>query len=421
MAHPLRNRFLDTMRAIRTVDCHSHTALRKEYYAVPGHTLFTLGSYFNREIAAMRGSPDGSFGAIYGQCSTDEDRWKILKEGIARAGNTSYWRHNLVVYRAFFGLADPELDDNNWRRVNEAIKEKTSDPKWYRHVTDDVCGLRTQIRNVPWNTDWEAEYFTAVLRMEDALQIHEAGVRGTLAGATGRSIESLSEAKAALVAYTQGYNARGNRGIKLAHAYRRTLSSEEVPVREAETIFEKALRGGALSEAEVARLQDHVIFFLAGMAGDMGLVFQIHTGVQGIWGQVPHSDPTLLIPLLRRFRNVRFDLFHMGYPYVRELGMIGKHYPNVYLNMAWAYLISMEASRQGLSEWIDLVPGSRLLGFGSDVHWPEMVHGHLEMARTCIADVLVAKVERDYLSTTAALELLGRILHDNAVDLYRLS
>lgn len=80
----------------------------------------------------------------------------------------------------------------------------------------------------------------------------------------------------------------------------------------------------------------------------------------------------------------------------------------------------MEASRQGLSEYIDLVPGARLLGFGSDVRYPELIWGHLEMARSCIADVLVAKVERDFLSELAAIDLIHKMLHDNAVELYKL-
>jgi len=46
---------------------------------------------------------------------------------------------------------------------------------------------------------------------------------------------------------------------------------------------------------------------------------------------------------------------------------VGKHYPNVWLNACWIYLITMAGSRQILSEWIDLVPADRLLGFGPDV------------------------------------------------------
>ena len=415
----LRDRLLGEMRVLRTVDCHSHTNLRRDYYATE-RNLFTMRSYFNREIQAQLDLPDQEYEAVYGDCRTDEERWERLRSVVEQAGNTSYWRHNLVVYREFFDLTEPELTDGNWRRVNEAIKAKTEDPDWYRWVTEDVCGLRTQIRNVPWYEDWEPEFFTCVLRMEEALNLLDESTRDRFAKETGHELDALDDLKAALVAYTEAYNVRGNRGIKLAHAYTRTLASEEVGASEASRVYDRALRGEELTPTEVKRFQDHIIFFLGEMASEMGLIFQIHTGVQTTWGLVPDSNPLLLLRLVHKYRKVKFDLFHMGFPYVRELGMMGKHCPNVYLNMAWAYVVSMEASRQGLSEWIDLVPGARLLGFGSDVRWPEMIYGHLAMARSCIADVLEAKVRHDYLSETAAIDLIRKMLHDNAVKLYGL-
>jgi predicted TIM-barrel fold metal-dependent hydrolase len=209
-------------------------------------------------------------------------------------------------------------------------------------------------------------------------------------------------------------------GIKLAHAYRRTLHSEAVPETEAARLFAKALAGGEMPWAERKAVEDHVIFFLAECCAEMGQVFQIHTGVQGTWGWVPDSDPLLLLPLIHRFKSVKFDLFHAGYPYSRDLGMLAKHAPNVWLNMAWMYVITMEGSRQTLSEWIDLVPGERLLGFGSDVGWPEFIYGHLVMARACLADVLATKVERDFLSEEAAVSLVQQMLRGNALRLYGL-
>ena len=415
----LRDRLLEEMRAIRTVDCHSHTNLQSEYYAAE-RNLFSMRSYFNREITALTGATGQEFEDVYGAGASDTECWALLRRAIQSAGNTSYWRHNLVTYRRFFGLVDPELTDENWEAINQAIIERTADPDWYRWVTEDVCALRTQIRNVPWYEDWEPQFFTATLRMEAALELLNEGSRARFAGVCDRNLDSLADLKLALRDYVQGYVARGACGIKLAHAYSRTLDSQAVSEAEAGRIFAQSLRGHEPTADDVKRFQDHLIFYMGEIADEMDLVFQIHTGVQTTWGWVPDSNPIHLLPLIHRFPKVKFDLFHMGYPYVRELGMMGKHCPNVYLNMAWAYVVSMEASRQGLSEWIDLVPGSRILAFGSDVRWPEFIYGHLEMARSCLADVLVEKVRRDYLSASAASDLLHKMLYDNPVALYRL-
>ncbi|MDH7568088.1 MAG: amidohydrolase family protein [Armatimonadota bacterium] len=414
----LRKRLLEEMESIRTVDCHSHTALRREYYQKGPRDLFSLLSYFDREVQAATGH---TLAQLCGQVATDEERWRILKSVVARAGNTSYWRHHLVTYQGLFGLKEAELTDENWREVNLAIRNRTADPQWYDYVTKKVCSLETQVRNVPWFEDWEPDVFTATLRMEPALQLHQPEPRGRLEEYLGCSLVDLPSLKQGIAALVDSYRQRGAVGIKLAHAYSRTLATDVVPEEDAARIFAASLAGQTPSPAEVKALQDHLIHYLADLCAEMNLVFQIHTGVQTTWGRIPESDPLLLLPLIHAHRSTRFDLFHAGYPYSREMGMLGKHCPNVWLNMAWMYLVTMEGSRQTLSEWIDLVPGDRILGFGSDVGWPEMIYGHLTMARACIADVLVEKVWRDFLSEEAAHSLARMMLRDNAMKLYGLS
>ncbi len=411
----VRARLLGEMQALRTVDCHSHTMLRRDYYAAGPRDLFSLMAYFERDVCGTTGR---SLGELCRGVSTDAERWGILKEVLARAGNVSYWRHNVVTYQGLFGLKGDDLTDDNWAAVNAAIRERTADPKWYDYVTRKVCRLETQVRNVPWFEEWEPEYFTAVLRMEPALDLCGAETRARLEAHLNRSFGSVAALKDGLGALVESYRQRGAVGVKLAHAYSRTLASDTVSEDAADHVYQAALAGKTPTAAQRKAFQDHLITFLAGLCADLRLVFQIHTGVQGNLGHIPDSDPLHLLPLIRHHPSTRFDLFHAGYPYSREMGILGKHYPNVWLNMAWMYVITMEGSRQTLSEWIDLVPGERLLGFGSDVQWPEMVYGHLAMARSCIADVLAEKVRRDFLSEETAIHLARLMLRDNGLRLY---
>ena len=231
----LRVELLAEMTGIRTMDCHSHTALESEYREVAPLSLFTMGSYFERDLdsTAGMGSP-----ALYRGCRTDRQRWERLKPVLDRARNVSYWRHNIVTYQALFGLADDDLTDENWEAVNEQIKAKTAQADWYRHVTEDVCRLQTQVRNIPWFEDWEPQYFTAILRMEGALDLHRPEMRGKLEQHLDLPITDLRSCREALVALTEQYRSRGAVGIKLAHAYRRTLHSEPVSAVVASQLFD---------------------------------------------------------------------------------------------------------------------------------------------------------------------------------------
>ena len=424
MSSAFRQRLWDEMAELATVDCHSHTMLRRVYEARPDRNLFTMTAYFDRDIAGMIGTPADE---LYAGAGSDAERWQRLKPILARGRNVSYYRHYIAMYQGLFDLADDDLTDDNWEALNQRIIERTASPGWYDHVTRTASNLITQIRNVPWYEDWEPEYFTATLRMEPALANLRVGSAQLQPNGwqeferhMGREFGAVAALKQGLADFVSGYVQRGAIGIKLAHAYRRTLACDNVPEATAEGIYAKARRGEAVTAADVRAFQDHLIWWMAGLCTDMDLIFQIHTGMQGNWDHIPDSNPLHLLPLIDAHRSTRFDLFHAGYPYSREMGVLGKHYPKVWLNMCWVYLISMEGARQSLSEWIDLVPGDRLLGFGSDVRWPEMVYGHLVMARSCLADVLAAKVERDFLSKAAALDLARGLMRDYPVAFYRL-
>jgi predicted TIM-barrel fold metal-dependent hydrolase len=417
MSDALREELLAEMRSLQTVDCHSHTCLRREYYKGGPRSLFTFHGYFDRDIQSVTGKTGAE---LYADCETDDQRWGLLKPVLDKSRNVSYWRHNIVTFQTLFDLPDEDLRDDNWEALNETIRRRTADPDWYHHVTVEVCNLRTQAKNIPWFQDWEPEYFTAILRMERALELWQEETRRELEEHLDCSITDLASCRQALVDLVEQYQCRGAVGIKLAHAYRRTLHSDRVDEPTAAAVFDAALRGEELSPEQVKQFEDHIIFFLAGLCSDSALIFDIHTGVQSNWGHIPDSDPLLLLPLIHAHKSTRFNLYHAGYPYSREIGMLGKHCPNVWLNMAWMYVITMEGSRQCLSEWLDLVPGYRILGFGSDVGWPELIYGHLVMARSCLADVLAQKVRRDFLSRQAALDLARMMLHGSPVEFYGL-
>ncbi|MDD5689522.1 MAG: amidohydrolase family protein, partial [Caldisericia bacterium] len=231
-------------------------------------------------------------------------------------------------------------------------------------------------------------------------------------------IRSLSTFKEALDELLNKYKRLGIIGIKLAHAYFRTLSTEYISEKDASVYFQKIVFKGDTTPEYIKLLQDHIIYFLGELALKYGLIFQIHTGLQDNWIKISYSDPLLLIDLIKDFPGVCFDLLHTGYPYSRNMGILAKHYPNVWVNMAWMFLVSLSASKQILSEYIDLVPAYRILAFGSDVDFPEMILGHLIMARNCIVDVLAEKVENNIISENLAFDLMKMMFRENALQLY---
>ncbi len=72
------------------------------------------------------------------------------------------------------------------------------------------------------------------------------------------------------------------------------------------------------------------------------LPFKIHTGYYAGYGGMPveRIKPGHLCGLLKQYPQARFVLMHIAYPYSDEIvAAIAKHYPNVYVDLCWAWSI----------------------------------------------------------------------------------
>jgi predicted TIM-barrel fold metal-dependent hydrolase len=158
------------------------------------------------------------------------------------------------------------------------------------------------------------------------------------------------------------------------------------------------------------------------LARSADLPMIIHTGLQaGDGNYISNSNPVHLSNLFLQYRDVRFCLYHGGYPYGGELGVLAKNFRNVYIDMCWLYIISPSYSERYLHEWLETVPANKIMAFGGDYHNVENVYGHAVMARKVIQKVLTEKVRTGYLTEQEATQIATMLLHDNAVSFYQLA
>jgi predicted TIM-barrel fold metal-dependent hydrolase len=210
--------------------------------------------------------------------------------------------------------------------------------------------------------------------------------------------------------------------LKNAMAYARDLGFDKVSRHEAELAFNRifAGRGEGCSRAEVRPLQSYTLHAILqwAQAHEMTMIF--HTGLQASgYNYISEANPVLLTNLFMEYRDLHFNLFHSGYPYVRECGVLANYFPNVWADLAWTHFISGAGVRQFLLDWLDLVPSSKILGFGDDLRYPELIAGHLYMARENLAAVLAERVTRGWDTREEALALARRLLRDNAHECFR--
>ena len=182
--------------------------------------------------------------------------------------------------------------------------------------------------------------------------------------------------------------------------------------------YDRLRRGGVDRLPAQNPLTDYLHDELTAHAGRLGLTVAVHTGY---WGDFRELDPQHLIPVLQRHPNVRFDVYHLGYPWGRETLMMAKAFPNVWLNLCWTHIISQRFAQRAIAEALDTVPLHKVLAFGGDYGTPvEKVYGHLVMAREDLAIALGEAVRAGRFTANRAVAIASLWLNENPKELYHL-
>src|SRR5262249_51903912 len=104
--------------------------------------------------------------------------------------------------------------------------------------------------------------------------------------------------------------------LKSTLAYQRTLRFEDVPKARAEQVFGHSR--ATLSPQDIKDFEDFIMWRLVELSATYELPFQIHTGHARIQG----SNPMNLVDLIAANPRTKFILFHGGFPWIGETGVI---------------------------------------------------------------------------------------------------
>jgi len=166
-----------------------------------------------------------------------------------------------------------------------------------------------------------------------------------------------------------------------------------------------AYRGG------LDRFSEHVVAALeANEATGEPLPVQVHCGFGDSDLHLWRADPSLLKPLIERFRATPFVLLHC-YPFVCEAGWLAHVYGHVYVDLSLT-IPHVWRREEMLRQALELAPASKLLYASDASRAPELYYLAAKWWREALAEVLPEAFEDD-------AEAAGRrILRENALELY---
>jgi uncharacterized protein len=309
----------------------------------------------------------------------------------------------------------------------EAVSERLqadNRPGLYSRILGGLCGIRAILEDGLADGQPTAEGITFFpLHRSRAWDLCRSGGLERLEKLAGRAVSTLAGCAEALRASLDAQKRRGVVAMKVPFAYERDLDFADVPASDAERAFAR-LRSGELPElpwGDRILLSNYLLRREVEACIDLDLTVAIHTGYQaGLGNDIRNARATLLWPLLKDYPQARFDLFHGSFPYVEDMTVFGKYFPNVALNMCWMHIMSPVVARRALDQWLDAVPVTKIFAFGGDYLVVEKVYGHLQLARADVAEVLAAKVESGRMRTGEALRVARLLFHDNPRNWYKL-
>lgn len=208
--------------------------------------------------------------------------------------------------------------------------------------------------------------------------------------------------------------------VKAQHAYWRTLHWEERSDEDAARALAVVLSGRDVDEATRLALGDWCWARGVELAIEHNLPFKLHTGHYAGTGNMPIDWVRAgnLCPLLTRYPDARFVLMHTAYPYSDELVSLAKHYPNVWVDLCWAWSIDPYSSTDFVRRFLHAVPSNKLFGFGGDTQWPTAAVAYAVQARRGIQRALEAEISEGDLTEHEAIAIARRLMHDNQYECF---
>lgn len=350
-----------------------------------------------------------------------ETWWQSSKHHFDNARATSFYRYVLPAFQDLYGVDFETMTDDQAKELNDRIFTNDKSDKWLHDVITNKANIELMFIDPYWaRYKFERAYKFAVPVLNVTPMVsgfHPSEYASSLdspyvfAEQQGKKIASLDDYLATLDAIFEKGVATDAMCLKSTLAYQRTLDFQNVPRERAEKAFGR--KRSELTAAEIKDFEDFIFWRLCELSAKHDLPFQIHTGQARIQG----SNPMLLVDLIEANRDTKFILFHGGFPWVGETGVIAMKYKNVWIDSVWLPQLSYTMAKRAYQEWLEVMPSDRIM-WGADTTNAEGIYAATVWTRQCLSEALAEKVDRGELREEHAVHIGRQVMRDNALKLF---
>jgi len=434
------------------VSMHGHVEAediaRNEHFGDPAE-LFVIPDHYLVRMLVSQGVPHDRMGVSRAGAASAADHrevWRRFCENwkLFRGTPTRYWlEHELVEIFGITQRPSAETADAIYDELDATLKTdefrirplfdrfnievlSTTDPAW------STLEFHRQLQSEGWG-----ERVLPTFRPDPVLHLNRtdwAENIGRLQQASGVEIGDYAGYLAALRAQRARFVANGARATDHGH-----LLADTTPLDEstASALFARALAGETLDAAETQAFSGHMLFQMAQMSAEDGLVMQLHPGslrdyssnVQAEYGADKGFDIPIateytrsLRPLLDAFgsdpafRMILFTLDETAFS--RELAPLAGAFPAVRLGAPWWFLDSPDGMRRFREAATETAGFYNTSGFVDDTRAFASIPARHDLARRIDAGYLARLVAEHRLEEDEAAEVVVDLAYNLPLAAY---
>lgn len=416
------DRLFDGIKSLQVIDTHEHLPYREA--AREKHTDILreyTSHYFCRDLI--------SAGMKYQELDMLRDisqplmkRWELVSHHWENARNTGYGRALDITVKELYGVDG--INKKTIEYLDDTFK-KTLNGGQFKKVLKEKSNIIVSLLDE--NIDCDREYFRSVYKFDYMIFPTRGDDISRVERGSGIRITCFDDWLDSMDIILDDVYKKGVVALKSALAYKRSLYYSRASYAQAEEAFNKILESKRYIELDDYSFStdkafaDYTMHHLLKEANKRNLTFQFHTGLQeGNGNIISNSDPSLMSELFMEYPDIRFDLFHISYPYQNIAAALAKNFQNVFIDMCWAHIISPNACIMALDEWLDVLPVNKISAFGGDYLFVDAVCGHMVIAKQNVCRVLAKKITEGIFDEDRALQIASMLFYNNPKDIFKL-
>lgn len=394
LAYSCLYRYISRMEVI---DCHEHLHPEAVRTAMPVDFSTLLAEYSAQDLLNA-GMSAQAYEAFFDSKTPLEEKWALVEPYLPAIETTAYYRAVKLSLKKFYG--EKMLTAQNYRRISEAMQrrnaagvyEETLAASRIRYALVSSFPRTVRPEQLQGRCGYVPMYWVCGTPTDHGLQRRP------------ERLEDLEEEADEYIALAL----QGARAVKLSveHPWR------AVTREQAAAALEACQSGACEFNADICR---YFVELLLQRCAQHDIPVSIHTGY---WRDYRTASPDCYMAMVDSHPDNRFDLFHLGYPYVKQSLLLAKSRPNVCIDLCWVYIISQELARDAIRQIVDFVPMNKVMGFGADYFHIDNVYGHRKMMDHTMALALADKVADGTLTMAQAKRWAKAMLWDNPVRFY---